>query len=88
MRRSMVLAAVIAASTAVFGACEPKADAPNKPVNTPTVNSSPASTPAASPSTSPKGNTNSTPEVKKPEAKAPETNGNKEVKPATNVDHK
>lgn len=34
MRRSIVLATVLAASTAIFGACEPKAEAPNKPVTT------------------------------------------------------
>ena len=95
MRRSIALATVLAASTAIFGACEPKANAPeSKPV----VNSTPATTPVASPTTAPVNGVNGTPkagtspevkkDVKKPETKAPETNVNKDVKPAANTNHK
>jgi len=89
MRRSIVLAAAIAASTAIFGACEPKANAPE--TTKPQVTSTPASTPVASPSGSPaatpaNGNNGikpgSSPEVKKPETKPTDGNVKKDEKPA------
>ena len=89
MRRSIVLAAVIAASTAIFGACDPKA-----PENKPPVTSTPVSTPVASPTGSPVGTpvngtpkTNASPEVKKDDVKKDESkpsNVNKDQKPAAN----
>ncbi|MEP6848518.1 MAG: hypothetical protein ABI999_06660 [Acidobacteriota bacterium] len=92
MRRQIVLATVLAASTAVMGACT-GTTVENKPENKPVVTSSPTTTPAASPSTSPGVNgtpkTNTTPEVKKTDGKTTEGNTNKAVKPAaTNANHK
>ena len=57
MRRSLILSAVLVVSTAVLGACDPKANTnvtPNKPVTT----QSPVTTVSPSPTTSPevKGN--------------------------------
>lgn len=91
MRRSIALATVLAASTAIFGACEPKA---NTVENKPLVTSTPATTPVASPTTAPVNGVNGTPkanaspEVKKVETKPSDTNVNKEVKPAANANHK
>ena len=85
------MAAVIAASTAIFGACEPKANAPE---TKPPVTSTPVSTPVASPTGSPAGTpvngtpkTNSSPEVKKDDVKKDQSkpsNVNKDQKPAAN----
>ena len=91
MRRSIVLATVLAASTAIFGACEPKAETPNK-----SATSTPATTPATSPNTAPSASpgtngspkTTTSPEVKKTETKPTDGNTNKDVKPAANANHK
>lgn len=66
MRRLFILSTVLAASVAVLGACNPKAETPNKPVATPLPVSSPS--PIASPVASP-AKPGSTPEVKKPDDK-------------------
>jgi hypothetical protein len=68
MRRSFILTSVLAVSTAVLGACDPKSTVPNKPVATPTA--SPAASPVASPSVSPV-KPGTTPEVKKTDDKKP-----------------
>jgi len=69
MRRSIILTTVLAVSTAVLGACDPKPEIPNKPA-TPAPTGSPVTTPVK-PGT--------TPEVKKTDDKGT----NKEVKPAS-----
>jgi len=83
MRRSLILSTVLAVSTAVLGACDPKPVVPNKPAATPTpaVTASPLASPVASPTVSPiKPGT--TPEVKKTDdKKSPDAkNVNKNVK--------
>ena len=83
MRRSIILSTVLAANVAVLGACDPKTEAPNKPVATPAPVStaSPLASPAASPAASPVGSPakpGASPEVKKDDGK----NVNKDVKPA------
>lgn len=67
MRRLLILSTVLAVSTAMLGACDPKSEMPNKPV--------------ASPSASPV-KPGTTPEVKKTDdKKTPDANGvNKDVK--------
>lgn len=91
MRRSIVLATVLAASTAIFGACEPNAETPNKPAPS-TPATTPATSPNTAPSTSPGVNgtpkANTSPEVKKTGDKTVD-NTNKDAKPAvTNTNHK
>ena len=83
MRRSIILSTVLAASVAVLGACDPKTEAPNKPVATPAPVStaSPLASPNASPAASPVGSPakpGASLEVKKDDGK----NVNKDVKPA------
>lgn len=58
MRRSVILTTVLAVSTAVLGACDPKAETPKTPPATPapvsTATQSPATpAPTGSPSTNP-----------------------------------
>ena len=81
MRRSIILTTVLAVSTAVLGACDPKPEVPNKPATpAPTATAAPATpAPTGSPVTAVKPGT--TPEVKKTDDK----NVNKEVKPAATV---
>ena len=71
MRRSLVLSSVLAASVAVLGACDPKANVPpNKPAATPVpvASASPVASPVASPSVSPV-KPGTMPEVKKTDDK-------------------
>ena len=77
MRRSFILASVLAVSTAVLGACDPKTEVPNKPVATPTpaTTASPLASPVASPIASPT-KPGASPEVKKTDDK----NVNRDVK--------
>ncbi|HEX3100445.1 MAG TPA: hypothetical protein VHQ01_01560 [Pyrinomonadaceae bacterium] len=79
MRRTFILSTVLAVSTAVLGACDPKPDVPNKPAPTP----APVATasPVASPSISPV-KPGTTPEVKKTDdKKTPDAKDvNKDVK--------
>ena len=94
MRRQIVLATVLAASTAVMGACSGTPENTTKPANNPPA----VSTPAASPSTSPAGSpgvngapkANATPDTKKPENKTQtDLPVNKDAKPAVNnANHK
>ena len=79
MRRSFILTTVLAVSTAVLGACDPKPAVPNKPATpAPTAATVPATpAPTGSPVTSPV-KPGTTPEVKKSDEKST----NKEVKPA------
>ena len=51
MRRSLILANVLAVSTAVLGACDPKPNVPNKPA--PVATATPVASPVASPTASP-----------------------------------
>lgn len=78
MRRSLILASVLAVSTAVLGACDPKTNVPNKPAATPTpvATASPTVSPVASPVASP-AKPGTSPEVKKTDG----ANVNKDVKP-------
>ena len=83
MRRLLILASVLAVSTAVLGACDPKANTlPNKPVATPVpvVTAIPVASPVVSPSVDPKASPVkpvTSPAVKKVEG----TNVNKDLKP-------
>lgn len=73
MRRSLVLMSVLAVSTAVLGACDPKPETPAKPAT-------PAPTATAAPSTSPTGSPVGT---ATPDAKDKKVDGVKKVaKPA------
>ncbi len=84
MRKSIILSTVLAASVAVLGACDPKTEAPNKPVATPAPVStaSPLASPVASPVASP-AKPGASPEVKKEDVKTTDgKNVNKDVKPA------
>ena len=80
MRRSLILSAVLAASVAVLGACDPKNEAPVKPTVTPSPiqTASPISSPGVSPTASP-GKAVASPELKKLD----NTNVKKDVAPAT-----
>ena len=66
MRRTLILSTVLAVSTAVLGACDPKSNVPNKPVSTPTpvATASPSASPTASPA-----KPGTTPDVKKTDDK-------------------
>ena len=81
MRRSLILSTVLAVSTAVLGACEPKVNVPEKPAPTPVTigSASPTVSPVASPV-----KPGASPEVKKDDGK--NVNGSdgkiKEPKPA------
>jgi hypothetical protein len=79
--RRLILISVMAVSSAVLGACDPKSEVPNRPVATP----SPVSTasPVASPSVSPtKTSETKKDEVKTTDGKNVNGNINKEAKPA------
>lgn len=77
MRRSIILTTVLAVSTAVLGACDPKPEAPKPATPAPTATAAPATpAPTGSP-TIPQAKTDQTPEVKKTDDKGV----NKEVKP-------
>jgi len=84
MRRTIILSTVLAVSTAVLGACDPKPEVPNKPAATPApvATASPVASPVASPSVSPV-KPGTTPEVKKTDdKKTPDAKDvNKDVKP-------
>ncbi|MEP6788750.1 MAG: hypothetical protein ABJB40_09995 [Acidobacteriota bacterium] len=82
MRRSLILSAVLVASTAVLGACDPKVNTnvpPNKPVATP----SPVTTVSPVPTTSPEVKGNTKTEVKPVNGKDPAALGN-DAHPADN----
>ena len=66
MRRQIMLSAVMAATTAILVACEPKVDAPKPAPATPatTATSSPSPLPSTSPTGSP-GKPGASPEAKK-----------------------
>jgi hypothetical protein len=74
--RRLLLVSALAVSTAVLGACDPKAEVPNKPAPSPSVTATPAASPVASPVASP-AKPGASPEVKKDDK-----GGNTNLKPA------
>ena len=79
MRSTIIFTTVLAVSTAVLGACDPKPNVPNTPA--PMAPATPVASPSASPTVSPV-KPGTTPEVKKTDdKKAPDNKPvNKDVK--------
>jgi len=79
--RSIMLSTILAAAVAIFGACDPKPDVPNKPAASPTPVTTASPVAIASPSGSPTASPakpGASPEVKKID----NTNMKKEAAPA------